>query len=86
MHVGEYWTQQQPGTEIWEVDLATRKLIKRFKLSAPAEDIEVSQDEKPLIFLNGGEEGKVHVLDGETFEEKHSIERAGGGTITVAER
>lgn len=86
MHVGEYWTQKQPGTEIWVVDLATRKVTRRFKLPAPAEDIEVTQDDKPLIFLNGGEEGKVHILDGETFEEKHSIERAGGGVITVAER
>ncbi|CAN5345048.1 hypothetical protein BH10PSE12_BH10PSE12_18420 [soil metagenome] len=84
MHVGEYWTQKEEGTEVWVFDIATHKLIGRHELPEAAANIEVSQDEKPLVFVNEGK-GKTWVLDGATFEEKHNIERAGGGLISVIE-
>ncbi len=86
MHMGEYWTQKEDGTEIWDVDLATKKVGKRFPLKVPAGNIEISQDAKPLIFING-DDGKTRVIDATTWEQKFEIERSGGGVIaTIAAR
>ncbi len=85
MHVGEYWTQKEPGDEIWKVDLATHKVVKRHKLKTPVDNIEVTQDDKPLLFVNEGK-GKTWVLDADTMEDKRSMEHAGGGVIAVLEQ
>ncbi|WP_182914004.1 amine dehydrogenase large subunit [Sphingobium terrigena] len=84
MHMGEYWSHKASGTEVWEVDLATQKVVKRRALKEPMNNIEVSQTDKPLLFMNG-EEGSAIVVDVATGEEKHKIEKAGGSTITVAD-
>lgn len=82
MHVGEFWTQNQAGDELWVVDVANKKIKRRVPLKKGAHNIEVSQDDKPLLFL-GEEEGKALVLDATTFEQKFEIERAGGGMIST---
>ncbi len=82
MHAGEYWTQKEDGTEIWVVNLASKKIIKRVPIKKPAGNIEVSQDDKPLIFLSG-DDHLAWVLDGTSFEQKYELARAGGGTIAV---
>jgi methylamine dehydrogenase heavy chain len=84
MHVGEYWTQKEEGTEVWVFDMATHKLLGRHALPEAAANIEVTQDEKQLVFVNEAK-GKTWVLDGATFEEKRNIEHAGGGVISVIE-
>ena len=84
MHMGEYWSHKASGTEVWEVDLATQKVVKRRTLKEPMNNIEVSQTDKPMLFMNG-EGGNAIVVDVATGEEKHRIERAGGSTITVAD-
>lgn len=84
MHMGEYWSHKASGTEVWEVDLATQKVVKRRALKEPMNNVEVSQTDKPLLFMNG-EEGSAIVIDVATGEEKHKIEKAGGSTITVAD-
>lgn len=84
MHKGEYWSHKAPGDEVWQVDVAAKKVVKRFSLKEPMGNIEVSQTEKPLLYMNG-EKGEVLVLDVATGEEKHKIEKAGGSTITVPE-
>jgi methylamine dehydrogenase heavy chain len=82
MHRGEYWTQKADGEEIWVVNMATRKVVKRVPLKKPIGNIEVTQDAKPLIFLSG-DGGLVQVMDAATYEIKHDIERGGGGMIVV---
>jgi methylamine dehydrogenase heavy chain len=82
MHRGEYWTQKADGEEIWVVNMATRKVVKRVPLKKPIGNIEVTQDAKPLIFLSG-DGGVVQVMDAATYEVKHDIERGGGGMIVV---
>lgn len=82
MHMGEYWSHKATGTEIWVVDLASQKVVKRQPLETSANNIEVSQGATPMIFLNN-REGLGLVLDAKTFEQKQKIERAGGGVITV---
>lgn len=84
MHRGEYWTQKEDGEEIWVVDMAAKKVIKRVPLKTPLGNIEVTQDAKPLIFLSG-DGGHVTIIDATTYEVKHDIERGGGGVIAVPE-
>lgn len=80
MHLGEYWSHKAPGTEVWDVDIATKKVVKRFVLEEPMAHIEVTQDSEPMLFLNG--EGKeALVLDAKTGEEKHKIKDAGMGLV-----
>lgn len=82
MHMGEYWSHKASGTEIWQVDLAAKKVVKRFTLKDPMNNIEVSQTAQPLLYMND-EKGEALVIDVATGEEKHKIEKAGGSTITV---
>lgn len=84
MHKGEYWSHKASGDEVWQVDVAAQKVVKRFVLKEPMNNIEVSQTDKPLLYMNG-EKGEVHVMDVATGEEKHKIEKAGGGIIAVLE-
>ena len=82
MHMGEYWSHKAPGDEIWEVDLAAKKVVKRVALEEPASAIEVTQEAEPKIIVSG-EKGTVHILDAKSWAEKFKIEKAGGGVITV---
>lgn len=82
MHMGEMWTHKQSGSEIWDVDLAAKKVVKRIVLKEPMNNIEVTQTAAPLIFVNG-EKKKGVIIDAITGEQKHEIENAGGGVITV---
>jgi methylamine dehydrogenase heavy chain len=84
MHKGEYWSHKASGDEVWQVDIAAKKVVKRFALKDPMSNIEVSQTQKPWLYMNG-EKGDALVLDVATGEEKHKIEKAGGSTITVPE-
>jgi methylamine dehydrogenase heavy chain len=84
MHKGEYWSHKASGDEVWQVDIAAKKVVKRFALKDPMNNIEVSQTQKPWLYMNG-EKGDALVLDVATGEEKHKIEKAGGSTITVPE-
>lgn len=81
MHMGEYWSQKEPGTELWVIDSTTRKVLTRKKLKHKASFVEVSQDARPLLFLN--EEKTLWVLDAATLEQKHEIENAGVGTLST---
>ncbi len=82
MHMGEFWSHKASGTEVWDVDLAAKKVVKRFPLKAPMNNIEVTQTATPLLFLDG-ETKKGVVIDAMTGEQKQEIENAGGGVITV---
>jgi methylamine dehydrogenase heavy chain len=82
MHMGEYWSHKASGTEIWDVDLATQKVVKRLPLKQPLNNLEITQTDKPMIFAND-EEKKGFIIDVSTGEQKHEIESAGAGVITV---
>lgn len=84
MHMGEYWSHKAPGTEIWDLDLAAKKVIKRFTLDEPASTIEVTQEASPKVIVSG-ESGTVHILDTTTWAEKFKLEKAGGGVIATAD-
>jgi methylamine dehydrogenase heavy chain len=94
MHMGNYWTQKQGGTELWALDTKTHSLVSRFPLwpvptSGLGNDrvpwyanMGVSQDDKPVVFLLNGEGNDV-VLDAATGEVIRKIESAGGGSVVV---
>jgi len=84
MHLGEFWSHKADGTELWVLDAGTRKLIARRALKDPITYMQVTQDDKPLLFLAG--KGKMIVLDATTYEEKHGLEEIGAGMISVSGR
>ena len=84
MHKGEYWSQNDPGQELWVLDLATKKVIKRRPLKTEINNVEVTQDATPLLFMND-KEGTTYVLDALTMEEKRKIEKTGPGLIFTAD-
>ena len=94
MHPGNYWTHKHGGTEVWVLDTKTHTLVSRFPLRAvPSsglggeaapyyEDIGVSQDAKPLLYLLNPEGNDV-VLDATTGEQLRKIEFAAGDSVSV---
>jgi methylamine dehydrogenase heavy chain len=84
MHVGEYWSQKQPATEIWDVDLAAKKVVKRFTLEQPVMNIGVTQTAKPKIMVTGFK-GTGFVIDPASWTQTAKIEHAGGGIIQTVE-
>ncbi len=84
MHKGEFWSHKEGGEEIWDVDLARRKVVKRRPLKDEVHNIEVTQDAAPLIFVND-EKGTTFVIDAQTMAEERKIEKTGQGLIYVAD-
>jgi methylamine dehydrogenase heavy chain len=83
MHLGEFWSQNLPATELWEVDVAARKVLRRKPLDNGMGNIAVTQDAAPLLFLNS-EDGKLVILDAATLEQKHELKDVGSGNIVTA--
>jgi methylamine dehydrogenase heavy chain len=84
MHMGEYWTHKAEGTEVWELDVAAKKVVKRFVLEDPAGQIAVTQEANPKLILSG-DSGVLHILDAKTGEEKFKLEKSGGGVLRTVE-
>ncbi len=82
MHLGEFWSAKQAGTELWVLDSATRKLIARKKLEQPAVAVLATQDDKPLLFIE--DEKSLLVLDALTLKEKRKMEETGVGLLSLA--
>lgn len=92
VHSGEYWTHKDGANEIWDVNLATRKVVKRMTVEGHPSAINVTQEASPkLIVVSDGDgtgagfAGTVNVIDPATGEVKHSIKNAGSGLIQVVE-
>jgi len=85
MHIGEQFSHDEGGDEIWVLDGENHKLIGRHRAPGKFNNIQVSQEANPLVYVNGSD-NKVFILDGETFETKHSLDRGGSGTIFVPDQ
>jgi len=90
MHLGEYWSHVDSGSEVWILDGNSKKLIRRANLpeGVMGADIQVSQGENPKVFISEGARGtpaagKLLVLDGVTLKKDREIEHAGGGNLFV---
>jgi methylamine dehydrogenase heavy chain len=84
MHSGEYWTHKEPGTEIWVLDVAAKKVVKRIPLEDPAGQIAVTQEASPKLILSG-ESGALYILDAKTGAEKFKLEKSAGGVLRTVE-
>lgn len=92
MHSGEYWSHKDGASEIWDIDLAAHKVVKRLTVEGHPSVINVTQEASPkLIVVSDGDgnepasgaAGTVQVIDPMTGEVKHSIKNAGSGLIQV---
>lgn len=83
MHMGEFWSHKEGGTEVWVVDVAAGKVVKRHPLPEMAENLQVTQEAEPRVALTT-DSGKLFVFNAKTWEQKHEIKDAGSGMITVA--
>lgn len=82
MHMGEFWSHKQAGSELWEIDLAARRVLRRRRLDDPAAAVAVSQDAGALLFLVD-ENDRLHVIDATSFEEKRSLANVGNDNIAA---
>ena len=85
MHIGEQFSHDQAGDEIWVLDVENQKLIGRHRAPGKFTHIGVSQEANPLVYVTGSD-NKIFILDGETFETKHSLDRGGSGNIFVPDQ
>ena len=81
MHIGEIYTHDEVAQELWVVDVASRRVTARYKTKLAAAHINVSQDSKPLVYLNG--EDTLAVIDPATGIELRRIEHVGFGTLAT---
>ena len=81
MHKGEFWSQKQPGEELWVFQASTRKLLKRALVPSEIISVEVSQDAEPLLYV--ASEASIHVWDALTLEKKREIEDANVVMLSV---
>jgi methylamine dehydrogenase heavy chain len=92
MHAGEYWSHKDGGTEIWDLDVAAHKVVKRLRVSGTPSVINVTQEAKPKLIVVGEGEGEgagagfagtLQVIDPATGDVVHSVKDAGSGLIQV---
>ncbi|WP_428334721.1 amine dehydrogenase large subunit [Novosphingobium sp.] len=92
MHSGEYWSHKDGGTEIWDLDLAAHKVVKRLSVDGHPSVLNVTQEAKPKLIVVGEGEGNgsgsgfagtAQVIDPATGEIKQTIKNAGSGLIQV---
>jgi methylamine dehydrogenase heavy chain len=50
MHQGSRYTHKDPGKEVWVFDVKTRKKLQRLSMKNDVSSIEVSQDDRPLLY------------------------------------
>lgn len=91
MHAGEYWSHKAGASEIWELDVAAKKVVKRLTVTGEPTAIAVTQEATPRVIVagddlsQGASEGTVQVIDPATGTVTATIKNAGSGLITVAE-
>lgn len=77
MHKGSVETHKDPGKSIWVYDLAQKKRL--MKIAAPdlVSSIQVSTDDKPLLYGIFIETGNLYVFDAASGQLKRTIEHLG---------
>ena len=92
MHAGEFWTHKDGGSEIWDLDMASHKVVKRLSVEGVPTVLNVTQELAPKLIVvaersgagaGAGFAGIANFLDPATGEVVHSIPDAGSGLIQV---
>jgi methylamine dehydrogenase heavy chain len=63
MHQGSVDTHKDPGKEVWVYDLSRKERVQKIELKNLAGSIQVTSDEKPLLFTIFIESSTTDVYD-----------------------
>ena len=74
MHQGNRDTHKDPGKEVWVYDVATRQRVMKIPLRAITSSIQVSTDEKPLLFSAFIDGAAIDVYDARTGKHLRTID------------
>ena len=77
MHQGGPETHKDPGKEVWVYDPDRHQRVQRFALRSPAGSIQVTRDDKPLLFAAFIGSTTLEVYDAETGRYLRSVENVG---------
>jgi methylamine dehydrogenase heavy chain len=81
MHPGEHWTQKKAGEELWVVDTAAHKVLRRLQLKDPCVGVAVSQDDHAQVYLVD-EKGNLSIRDAQSLDQLRSVEDARGVPVS----
>ena len=81
MHQGGKDTHKDPGTEVWYYELSTGHLKHRLGLQTPSFSIQVSQDDRPLLYAGSVVTNQVDIYDLKTGLVLNSIGNLNGPNI-----
>ena len=74
MHEGPVDSHHEPGSEIWVLDLNTRRLVHRMEMTEGAVDsLLVTQEAEPILVV-ATEDGGTHIYDAFTFRHRYSLD------------
>ena len=77
MHQGGPETHKDPGKEVWVYDLARQRRVQRIALKSPAGSIQVTRDDKPLLFAAFIGSTTLEVYDAKTGRYLRSVDDVG---------
>jgi len=83
MHVGGPGSHKNPGTEIWVFDFNTKKRLQRITAKHPLTSIQVTRDDKPLMFTVVLEHPGMEIYDALTGQHLRTVEDMGYATPTT---
>lgn len=74
MHQGGPETHKDPGKEVWVYDLERHRRVRRIALKSPAGSIQVTRDDRPLLFAAFIGSTTLEVYDAESGRYLRSVE------------
>ncbi|HEX5459273.1 MAG TPA: amine dehydrogenase large subunit [Steroidobacteraceae bacterium] len=77
MHQGGPETHKDPGKEVWVYDLGRHQRVQRIALRSPAGSIQVTRDDRPLLFAAFIGSTTLEVYDAKTGRYLRSVENVG---------
>jgi methylamine dehydrogenase heavy chain len=77
MHQGGPETHKDPGKEVWVYDLGRRQQVQRIVLGSPAGSIQVTRDDKPLLFTAFIGSTTLEIYDATTGRHLRSVANVG---------
>ncbi len=83
MHQGGPGSHKAPAEQIWVYDLVSKKRVQRIELEHHATSVNVSSDDKPLLYTVNLESPELQVLDAKTGKRLRGVELSATSTLTV---
>jgi methylamine dehydrogenase heavy chain len=77
MHRGGLETHKDPGKDVWVFDVSTGQRVQQFALKNLASAIQLSHDEKPLLFSTFIETANLDIYDAASGKWLRSVEHVG---------